>query len=321
NGNPTTFTNGRSYTTTTTFDAFDRRTKVTNAASHYTEFTLDELGQITGIERYDSSHNLLQRESRYYDERGRLWKTSGLRKDPSTTYSDAVTTYSRLKTGQVATVTDAVSSVTTNTYDAAGRLIEVEDHLGNTVSYTLDDGGLATAWEIEETDGTSTVTHEYEAVYDVIGRKTVDKEIDRTNGSNVLETEYYYDSRSNRTFLIDAMDNPTRWTFDANGRMTKRERALTLGSTINDFTTAQVTEWGFDDNDRMTSHTDDGSNATTWAHDALDRVVTMTYPDTTYVTYDHDAEDNVVETIDAAGNEIDDTFDNLDRNTARSVTL
>ncbi|MGE0192749.1 MAG: RHS repeat-associated core domain-containing protein [Planctomycetota bacterium] len=321
NGNPTTFTNGRSYTTTTTFDAFDRRTKVTNAAGHYTEFTLDELGQITGIEKYDSSHNLLQRESRYYDERGRLWKTSGLRKDPSTTYSDAVTTYSRLKTGQVATVTDAVSSVTTNTYDAAGRLIEVEDHLGNTVTYTLDDGGLATAWEIEETDGTSTVTHEYEAVYDAIGRKTVDKEIDRTNGSNVLETEYYYDSRSNRTFLVDAMDNPTRWTFDANGRMTKRERALSLGSTINDFTTAQVTEWGFDDNDRMTSHTDDGSNATTWAHDALDRVVTMTHPDTTYVTYGHDAEDNVVETIDAAGNEIDDTFDNLDRNTARSITV
>ena len=321
NGNPTGFTNGRSYTTTTTFDAFDRRTKVTNAAGHYTEFTLDELGQITEVAKYDSSHNQLQRESRYYDERGRLWKTSGLRKDPSGTYSDAVMTYARLKTGQVKTMTDAVGSVTENVHDAAGRLVSVEDHLGNIVTYTLDDGGLATAWEIEETDGSGTVTHEYEAEYDALGRKTVDKEIDRTNGSNVLETEYFYDSRSNRTFLIDAMGNPTRWTFDANGRMTKRERALAIGGTIDTFTSAQVTEWGFDDNDRMTSHTDDGSNATTWAHDALDRVVTMTYPDTTYVTYDHDAEDNVVETIDAAGNEIDDTFDNLDRNTSRTITL
>ncbi|MCC7139439.1 MAG: hypothetical protein IT460_13530, partial [Planctomycetes bacterium] len=51
--------------------------------------------------------------------RGRNWRTSELRKDPSQSYSDAVTTVQRWKTGHVRYVTDPASKVTETQYDAA----------------------------------------------------------------------------------------------------------------------------------------------------------------------------------------------------------
>ena len=59
-------------------------------------------------------------------------------------------------------------------------------------------------------------------------------------------------------WLVNAEGNPTRWTFDGLSRMTKREVAMTVGTPIENFTTAQVTQWAFDENDRLTSHKDDG---------------------------------------------------------------
>ena len=103
---------------------------------------------------------------------GGSWKTSDLHKDPGSTYSDAVTTIARYKTGHVYTVTDARSDVTTYGYDNAWRRTSVEDEMGNTWTWTLDDNGNATAWDIEEVHSGGTVTHEYEATYDVLNRRT-----------------------------------------------------------------------------------------------------------------------------------------------------
>jgi RHS repeat-associated protein len=116
------------------------------------------------------------------------------------------------------------------------------------------------------------------------------------------------------------MGTPTRWTFDGAGRMTKRERALTLGENEETFATAQVTEWTFDKNDRLTGHADDGSNDSTWTYDDLDRPVTMTYPDTSDVTYEYDDADNVLEVVDAMATTVENTYDDNNRLTARAVT-
>ena len=141
-------------------------------------------------------------------------------------------------------------------------------------------------------------------------------EIDRLDGEHELETTYGRDSRSNLVWMVNAEGNPTRFTFDGLGRMTKKEVALSYGDPIETFTSAIVTQWGFDDNDRLVSFKDDASHETTWTYDALDRAATMTYPDSTYITYNYDATDDVVETVDAAGNDIEDTCDNLNRMTA-----
>ena len=214
--------------------------------------------------RKNSSDVELQRETYYFDERGRHWKTSALFKDPGSTYSDAITIIARLKTGQVATLTNARNKNTAYTYDGAGRLTAKTDAMGNSISYTLDANGNQTAWTITEKDGMTNISHSFEGTYDQLNRQLTTVEIDRNTSSNRLTTTNAYDSRSNLVFQVNAMGNPTRWTYDGADRMTKVERALTLGSTINDFTTAQVTQWGFDKNDRMTSHKDDAPNESTW---------------------------------------------------------
>ena len=217
-------------------------------------------------------------------------------------------------------MTDPRSKVTTYEYDDAGRLVGSEDALGNEVAYDLDDNGNRTGWDLVEVDGLTTVTHSYEATYDALNRMVTRVEIDRTDANNRLTTTFDHDSRSNLVWMVNAEGNPSRWTFDGLSRMTKQEVALSVGDPIEDFTTAQVVEWGFDTNNRLTSHKDDHAYETTWTYDALDRPVTQTYPDSTYISLTYDASDNVTQTIDAAGNDIDDTFDSLNRRTARNIT-
>jgi len=237
------------------------------------------------------------------------------------THSDAVTTVTRDKTGLVVEITDPRNHDTDFVFDNAMRQIEMVDANGNERETDYDDNGNPIAWRIKETDGVTTITHEFEAAYDVANRRTRYTEIDRLNGSNELDTLYGYDSRGNRVWMVNAEGNPTRWIFDGLSRMVKRERALAVGTSIEDFTDSQDTEWEFDKNSRLVGHTDDGSNETTWDHDPLDRVTKMTFPDTKYATYAYDDAHNVIETVDPADNEIDDTFDDLNRNTSRSITL
>ena len=320
NGNLIVETDGRENDTTNTFDLFDRQTRRTAPLGNYIEWTRNKNGRVTKVARKDSSNNELARRSYYLDARGRLWKVSDLRKDPGTTYSDAVTLIQRHKTGHVETITDAGGNDTDFEYDAAWRRTKTTDAMGNYVDRTFDDNGNLTAWSIVEVDGASTVTHDYEATYDALNRRITTVEIDRLNSSNELTVETGYDSRSNVVWQVDRAGNPSRWTYDAANRMTKREVALATGTSIEDFTSSVVTEWGFDDNDRMDSHEDSASNETTWEYDALDRMTTATFDDLTDVAYTHDDNGNITQIVDAAGNTITDTFNDNNLRTARSIT-
>src|SRR5687767_9419511 len=115
--------------------------------------------------------------------------------------------------------------------------------MGNEQSQNLDGNGNNTPWSILKKNGTTNVTHNFEATYDARNRRTEKIEIDRVTTTNRWSTTYAYDSRGNLAFLVDAEGNPTRWTFDGLSRMTKREVALAFSPTINDFTSAQVTQW------------------------------------------------------------------------------
>ena len=321
NGNLVTLTDALSQSTTFTWDLFDRQTRETNALSNYRLQDYDKAGNVTAIYRKDSSNTTLQRRSQSFDERNRLYQTSDLFADPGATHSDAVTTIERFKTGQVKVVTNARGKATTYTMDAAHRVTKVTDAMANEFAYTLDANGNATGSSIKEWDGATAYTHAYEATFDAINRKTEVVEVDRTNSSNRLSTTFGYDSRNERVWMVNAMGDPTRWTYDAAGRMTQVEKALTVGSPITTFTTAEVTQYGFDKNNRLVSHKDDASNESTWAYDARDLQTTMTYPDTKHIDYVRDANGNITQVTDAAGNVIVDTFDALNRNTSRSVTL
>jgi len=184
NGNRTVREDGRDNDWTTTFDLFDRRTKETDPLGHYTEYELDKNGHVTKTTRKNSSNTELQRETHYFDERGRHWKTSALFKDPGSTYSDAVTIIARLKTGQVAALTNPRNKSTTYTYDGAGRLTGTTDAMGNSTSCTLDAAGNATAWTVTEKDGSTNITHSYEATYDVLRAYPKTRDLSRSVGSS-----------------------------------------------------------------------------------------------------------------------------------------
>ena len=251
NGNLIEVEDGRGHSTTYTYDAFDRRTRTANALSHYEETDTDKAGNVTEIRRKDASNTLLQRSTRAFDERNRLYQTSDLYKDPSTTYSDAVTTIERFKTGHTRYVTDARSKVTETQYDAAWRVSTSIDAMGNEASNTYDAAGRRTAWTLKEIDGGSSVTHAYGAGYDDAGHMTSRTETDRTNGANVYSTTFGYDSRGNLVWQVNAEGNPTRFTFDGLSRLTKKEVALGYGSPITTFTSSIDTQWGFDKNNRL----------------------------------------------------------------------
>ena len=211
NGNLTLFEDGLSNDTAYAWDLFGRRVKETDALGNYEETDYDKAGNVTEVRRYDAAPSpdvLLQRSTRSYDQRGRHWQTSELFKDPSTTYSDAVTTIERWKSGRVRYVTDPRSKVTETQYDNAWRVSKTIDAMGNEASNTYDANGRRTAWSILEKDGGSSVTHSYEATYDDGGRMTQRREIDRTNGSNVYTTDYAYDSRGNLLWTVNAEGQP-----------------------------------------------------------------------------------------------------------------
>jgi YD repeat-containing protein len=100
-------------------------------ARHYTEWEFDANSNRTKVMRKDDLDVEIQRETYYFDERNRHWKTSALFKEGTTTHADSVTTWERLKTGQVATMTDPLAKATSYTYDAALRLTKVTDAMGN----------------------------------------------------------------------------------------------------------------------------------------------------------------------------------------------
>ena len=320
NGNLITVTDGEGNDTDHTYDLFDRRTKTTDALGHFTVWKLDKNGRTTKTTRKNSSNTVLAVRSYFYDERGRLWKTSDVHQDPGTTYANAITEIERFKTGHVKTITDARSDETDYLYDNAWRRTSVTDEMGNKTTWTLDDNGNPTAWTIDEKDGASTISHDYEATYDVLNRRLTYTEIDRVTTSNELEITYGYDSRGQLVWKENATGDPTRWTFDAAGRMIKKEIALSTGATIEDFTTSIIREWEFDKNDRLTAHIDDALNESTWTYDALGRVTELKYPDLEKITYQYDDADNVTKTTDAAGNVIDDVYDDNNRRTSRTIT-
>ena len=174
--------------------------------------------------------------------------------------------------------------------------------------------------ETEVPDVGSPETFATEFDYDAVNRVVEQREIDRTNSSNVLTTTFPYDSRSNLTFRLDAESHPVRWAYDLASRLVTYERALSTGTTVEDFVT-QITEaFQFDADDRLVTLVDDNFSETAYEYDALDRSTKTTYEDTKYVTRTFDDEGNVVGWVDQNGTEVENTYDDLNRLVAREVT-
>ena len=146
------------------------------------------------------------------------------------------------------------------------------------------------------------------------------REIDRTNSSNVLVTDYAYDSRGNLGFVVDAESHPTRYVYDLASRLVKRERALSIGGSIDTFTLIIEEPFAYEAVGRLTSLTDDNAGSTTYGMNARDEVTSVTYPDSLSASYTFDANGNVATTTDQAETVVTNTYDARNRLTSKAVS-
>jgi YD repeat-containing protein len=135
---------------------------------------------------------------------------------PLNTNTTATTSYTYNTFGEVLTMTDPLGNTTTNTYDANGNLLTVTSPAPNpNTPASVTQFQYATNGELTQiTDPKSNVT---KLTYTTAGL------IASINDAQNNTTSYQYDSRGNRTAVIDPINgaaHPTSFAYDAMSRLT-----------------------------------------------------------------------------------------------------
>ena len=103
-----------------TYDPAHRLTDLTDNQNNLIHYTLDNMGNRTQEDVKDPAGNIKRTHARLYDALNRLWKDIG-GVNPAT----EITQYGYDNQGNLKTVTDARGQVTTQSFDALNRLIQV----------------------------------------------------------------------------------------------------------------------------------------------------------------------------------------------------
>ena len=267
------------------YDTQGNRTSITNALGQVTQITLhDAVGRPLIIVDPNGLAASLT-----YDPRGRLTQQS---------LSDGVTTrttqYGYDHVGNLIRVTQPNGSFIAYEYDAAHRLIAMEDTQGNRIDYTLDAMGNRLSEQVSDPQGTLIRTQQ--RLYDELGQ--VRQLIDSQNNN----TEYTYDKNGNLTQTTDANLNPDNQTFDPLDRVKQQTNALN-----------GTTKYTYDAQDNITSVTDPNNLTTTYEYDYLGNVISQSSPDTGTTTYTYDEAGNRLTKTDARGITVSYSYDALNR--------
>ncbi len=211
-------------------------------------------------------------------------------------------------------------------YDTANRRKSLTDHKNNTVTYGYDNNSnVVSVTSLEKSDlGNADQSFQTVNNYDNLDRLI--KRVDNDGNTH----EYAYDSRNNKTVLVDALrpdnandpGNVVRFGFDGINRLISTKRVLTddgtgIGSVIGEIVTTQA----WDDNSRLVAQSDDNGNSTQYRYDALNRRIKTVYADATEHSYVYDVHDNMISTTDANGSIAATQYDLLNRPAVKTITL
>lgn len=254
---------------------------VTNAAGHTTSFmSYNAHGQPLTI---NDSNNVLTTLA--YDARQRLI---------SRDVAGEVTTFSYHPTGQLRRVTRMDGSYLEYGYDAAHRLIRIEDNEGNRISYTLDASGQRTAENVY--DPTNTLARTRSRVYDALSR--LSQELDSSSSA----ITYTYDINGNRESVVDAQGRLTTYGYD------ELNRQISTVDPMNGYT-----ETGYSARDELQSVIDPRSLTTTYQYNGFGDLTAVSSPDTNHTTYTRDAAGNLQQSTDARNRTATYSYDALNR--------
>ena len=212
----------------------------------------------------------------------------------SSTVGDETTDYDYDAVGQLIKVTLPDATYLEYVYDAARRLTEVRDHLGNRMTYTLDAMGNRTAETVH--DGADVLRRSRTRVYNELNRL-----VEMTGGASQI-TGYDYDAQGNPTTSTDGRGHTTTTGFDALNRLIS----------VTDPLTGQ-TGYTYDALDQVRTVTDPNGNVTTYTYNALGDLLKLESPDTKVRTGTYDAAGNRLTQTDARGVVTEYAYDALNR--------
>ncbi len=281
-------------TTTFGYDAFNRRTSVTDPNGLETTTAYDDLDRVTEVRQLG----------------------------PATPTDDLVTAYEYTTFGDLFRTTLPAGNVVEYAYDPAGRLTSVERRPdatthGERVVYTLDAAGNRTREERQRWDAGSSAWVPFSATaYDYQNRCQVDQVRQAPNTPEEATTAFEYDCDGNLTSVWDpdhdrATDPPTTtYAYDLLNRLTSVSQAWQPpGGTPG----TAVTTCSYDVQDHLTGVTDAEGNPTTYVdsdRDLLTQEDSLVSGTTTHRYNEHGEEDR---STDARGIVVARTIDALDR--------
>ena len=275
---------------TDSYDAAHRLIGIADLFNNSIAYTLDGLGDRTLTQVENSSSAVTQQHSGIFDALGRvLQDIGGVGQTTSYTYDN---------NGNAVSITDPLTHVTQQAFDALNRLSQVTQPspVGGTIVTTYDahDRPLT----VTDPDGNVT-SYVYDGFGDVIEQTSPD------SGT----TLYYYDADGNLTKEEDADKVVTTYSYDALDRVlttrypadSTENVAYTYDQSGHGFGTGRLTSLtdaagtlsrSYDERGNIlneTRQTQGQSLSTSYAYDAASRVAAITYPDSAFVAYSRDS--------------------------------
>jgi RHS repeat-associated protein len=304
---------------TYTYDAYGRvltvdgpRTDVSDVTTftHYTCSTgsacgqvhtiTDALGHTTTFLTYNAHGQPLT----LTDSNGVLsvFTYDAMQRVTSRTIGSETTTLEYWPTGLLKKVVLPDGSFTLNTYDAAHRLIRVEDQAGASIEYTLDAMGNRVAEQVYDASAALARTHT--RVTDTLNR--IWKDVGAAGTADVTTT-YGYDNNGNPTSVLAPLGRQTLQEYDALSRTKKVTDAA-----------GGVTQLTYDRFDNPLTVTDAQSKLTQYTYNNFGDLKQLVSPDTGTSLYTYDSGGNLATATDARGKTGTYSYDALNRVTQLS---
>ena len=281
--------------------------QITDAAGHVTTYVAyDKNGRI--VRQRDA--NGVVADFTYHPRGWLLTRTVRANADGTPSANDAVTQIGYTPYGAVASVKDPDGVQVTYTYDAAHRLTDITDALGNRIHYTLDAAGNKTKEETFDTSGT--LRRSLGRTYNTLGQLTGIKDgLNRT----VFDASFSdsYDGNGNLVRSADALGIQRKQGYDALNRL-----ITTIDNYNGTDTATQNTQsvFAYDTRDQLQGVSDPDGLNTTYDYDGLGNATGVHSPDTGTSTFVYDAAGNRIQATDARGVVSHSTYDALNRLTA-----
>ncbi|MFT3806835.1 RHS repeat-associated core domain-containing protein [Arenimonas sp.] len=275
--------------------------KVTNA-----------LGQVSEILAYDATGRVLSTKDingvvTDIEYNGRGWpaarKVRGTNNSSET--DDSITRIDYDDTGAATKVTEPDGAYLSFTYDAAHRLTDVTDNLGNSLHYTLDNAGNRV--QEDRKNSGSTVKHSLSRVYDTLGQ------LETVADAYATPADFTYDLNGQPDTATDRLGRISDNDYDALGRLTQ-----SIANTAGSGAERPVTGFAYDARDHLTTVTDPKGLNTTYTYGGLDDLTQLVSPDTGTTTYSYDSAGNRTDQTDARGVTSNYSYDALGRLTAQT---